>query len=433
MKSSAIAALALMPLLVLGQGVRSFADEDYQNVLRSQSRVFFYTFSPSMPLSLNGLKEIHAAAESLGATLVPLADPAAREVEVLKVGDARIRYQRSQFLRDRGIQLHYPSVMVANGNKLVGARIAGFKTRGEYVTLISEMIDVPWKDALRLTREVALPRPMTAFFKPVYGTDLIVSAWPQAPGGNYLLDLKSGVVFNISDYGDPGPTPDGEFVTLLSGSGLVWFSITEVLGGKPRKLLDDPGLRTYQSVGQLSASRYRVIGALHSSTDPAGLIVRDYEAARTGPQGASVAPVNGDLFKPWNRVCDGKRITIPMISKTGRLLSGSHDGTLRVFRIGPNATECDLVFDTKAVTGKADFNREDTALTYVARTTNPATAESVDAIFVADLRTQAAVPVFYGARKAQLAFPSFMSENRIVVYEQTSKKLLVLDRTKALR
>ena len=431
MKTTAIAAVLLMPLLLLGQGIRTFSDADYQNVLRTQPRVLFYTFSPSMPLSLNGLKEIHAAAESLGAGLVPLADPAASEVEILKVGDARIRYQRSEFLRDRGIQLHYPSVLVANGHSLVGTPIAGFKTRTEYITLISEMVNITRKDELQLTREIDLPRPMNAFFKPVYGAELIVSAW--GAGTNYLLDLKSGSVFDITDYGDPGPTPDGEFVTLLSGTGLVWFSIPEVLGGRPKRLLDDPGLRTYQSVGQLAASRYRVIGALHSSTDPAGLIVRDYEVVRTGPQGLSVAPANGDLFKPWNRVCDGKRITIPMISKTGQLLSGSHDGTLRVFRIGPNATECDLLFDTKAVTGKADFNREDTSLTYVARATNPSTAESVDAVFVADLRAQTATPVYYGAPKAQLAFPSFMSEDRIVVYEQTSKKLLILDRAKTVR
>jgi hypothetical protein len=431
MKPAFIAVLALMPLLILGQGIRSFTDEDYRNTLRSQHRILFYAFSPSMPLSVDGLKEIHAAAESLGATLVPLADPTGSEAAILKVGDARVRYQRSQFLRDRGLQLHYPSVLVANDHKLLGAPIEGFKTRNGYMTLVAEMLNLPLKEQFQLTREVPLPRQINAFFKPVYGTDLIViGTW--GPDTNSLFDLKTGTLFDIQARGDPGPSPDGEFVTILS-AGLRWFSIPDVLNGTSKVLLDDSGLRTYQSVGQLSASSYRVIGALSSSTNPAGLIVRDYEVTRAGPQGKSVAPVGIDLFKEWRTICDGKRISIPMVSKTGQFLSGSYDGTLRVFRLGPNATECDVVFDTKLVTGKADFNREDTELTYVARALNPSTAESVDVIFVADLRTNAMTPVYYGAPTAQLAFPSFISADRIVAYEQSSKKLLALDRTKIVR
>lgn len=427
MKSALVLALALIPSLGLAQGVRSFTDEDYRSVLRSQSRVLFYSFSPSMPLSVEGLKEIGLAAESLRATLVPLADPAAREADILSLRDSRIRYQKSGILRDRGLQLHYPSVMVANDHKLLGTPIRGFKTRTGYVTLVSDMLHLPWKEEFQVTGDATPPLSMTAFFKSVYGTDVIASGSTRA--SNYLFHLKTNAVYMIeSHYGDPGPTPDGQFLTLLNAAGLTWFSIPEILAGRVKPGLWDPGLRTYQSVGQLSPSRYRVIGALSSSTDPAGLIVREYQVAETESQGRTVVPV-----EEWRSVCSGKTISIPMLSKTGQLLSGSYQGTLRVFRIGANATECDQVFDTKAVSGKADISRDDNALTYVTRAVNPSTGESVDTVFLADLRAMTTKPVFYGDPKAQLAFPGFASADRIVVYDQVSRKLLILDRTRTIQ
>ena len=68
-----------------------------------------------------------------------------------------------------------------------------------------------------------------------------------------------------------------------------------------------------------------------------------------------------------------------MISKTGQLLSGSFEGSLRIFRIGPNATECTEIFDTAMMTGKADFSRDDSAFVYVARADNSQTGITVDA------------------------------------------------------
>ena len=358
------------------------------------------------------------------ATLVKLADPAANPSEVLSLGDPEIRYQKSGRLRDQGIQLHYPSVVVSNNHKLVGPPIEGYKTHAGYVTLVSDLLKLSWKEEFQLSEQVDLPRRMTPFFKPMYGTDLVVVGW-GFPGFLFNLSTKSSI--DLSGSGDAGPSPDGEFVTLISG-GLSWYSTADILAGNNRLLLLDPGLRTYQSLGQLTASRYRVLGSISSSTNPAGLIVRDYESSVRSDGGKTITPL-----AEWRRVCDSKRISLPMMSKTGDLVSGSHEGTLRVFRLGADASACDEVFDAKVVTGKADFSRDDRFLTYVTRLENPLTRMTVDTVILADLQKGTSKPIHYGDAAAQLAFPGFMSPDRIVVYDQTSRKFLVIDRTRTVQ
>ena len=122
-----------------------------------------------------------------------------------------------------------------------------------------------------------------------------------------------------------------------------------------------------------------------------------------------------------------------MMSKSGQLLAGSYQGTLRVFRIAPDASACEELFDTKAVTGKADFSRDDRFLIYVTRAENPITRNTVDAIVLADLHNKTTKPIIYGETGAQLAFPGFANPDRIVVYDQASKKLLTIERTRVIR
>jgi len=100
--------ILLLPAVSTGQTILAFTDRDYQKTLSTESRVLF---SPSMPLSLEGLAEIRRAASALHAMLVPLADSSANPHELFALGDPQIRFQRSERLRDQGIQLHYPSVL----------------------------------------------------------------------------------------------------------------------------------------------------------------------------------------------------------------------------------------------------------------------------------------------------------------------------------
>ena len=424
MKLALRIALALLPALTMAQEIGSFSDQDYERILKAESRVLFYSVSPSMPLSVEGMKEIRHAASALRATLIVLADPSADPKDISTLAEPQIRYQRSSRLRDQGIQLHYPSVIVSDDHRVAGPPIAGFKTRTGYVTLLSDLLKLKWTEEFQVAEHVALPLRMNPFFKPLYGTDFIVSG--NAARGNYIFNVKTAATFGIPWSGDPGPSPDGEFVTILDSSGLYWFAISEILSGNTRDLIFfDPGLRTYQSVGQLSSSTYRVLGALSSSTNPAGLLARDFESKRQEGGGKTLTPLS-----EWRSVCDGKRIAIPMLSKSGHLLAGSYQGTLRVFRVGVDAAGCEEIFDTQSVSGKADFSRDDRFLTYVTRSENPRTGTAVDTIILADLSTNSTKPIYFAESGIQLAFPAFMNPDCIVVYDQTSQELITIELTR---
>ena len=157
--------LLLLPSWAPAQAIRNFTDDDYQKTLRNDSRVLFYSFSPSMPLSLEGLKEVRRAAHALHATLVVLADPAASPTEILSVGDLQIRYQKSTSLRNQGIQLHYPSLVVSNNHRVAGPPIAGYKSHAGYVTLVSDLLKLPWKEEFQLSEQIVLPRQIERLFQ----------------------------------------------------------------------------------------------------------------------------------------------------------------------------------------------------------------------------------------------------------------------------
>src|SRR5688572_13392939 len=137
------------------QTLPGFSDADYQRTLRENPRVLFYALSPSMPLSVDGLKEIRSAAEDLRARLVVLVDPAATAKDAASIDYPELRLQRSSELRNRGLQLHYPTVIVADNHRISGAPIAGFKSRQAYVALVSDQLKLRWKEEFQVVQEIA--------------------------------------------------------------------------------------------------------------------------------------------------------------------------------------------------------------------------------------------------------------------------------------
>jgi len=115
-----------------------------------------------------------------------------------------------------------------------------------------------------------------------------------------------------------------------------------------------------------------------------------------------------------------------MLSKTGLLLSGSYQGTMRVFRIGEDGQECVQLFDSGVVAGKADFSANDRFLIYVSR------AENIDTVYLADLSTGQIKGIYAGSEGSALHFPAFQSEDRVVIYDQTAESFIILDRTRTV-
>lgn len=427
--------LSILMLLVPPQSgvIGDFTDSDLAEWVRTKPRVLFYSVTPAMPLSVEGIRDAQQAAEALRAEVVFLLDPSASGEAMMDAARGAgitgipILYQKSAQLRDHGIQLHYPSMVLADAGKVAGPPIPGYKNAGAYAALIAERLGLSFKEAFQMRAAVPVPLAINAFFKPLYGTDYIVGG---RGADGYLLNLKTGNAIRIpnGDWSDPGTSLDGEFITLLGHSGLAWYSTADILAGRVLRLAKDAGLTTYQSMGTLPGSgSYRVLGAVSSSLDPAGLIVRDHVRTMRQDGGANIQPVG-----PWAPVCGGRQIAIPMLSKKGFLLSGIEAGTLKVFRIGEDAKTCEPVFDTKKTTGKADFSADDRLLAFVSRAEHPETKQTVDTVFVADLPNDRLEPIYYGDEDSQLEFPGFISEGRLVVYEKNKERILTLERVRTV-
>src|SRR5262245_39254513 len=201
-----------------------FTDRDLERTLRQESRVLFYSFSSGMPLSLTGLNEIRHPATDLHAHVIFLLDPLTTEAELRSLSLPAdilplIKYQKSRRLRDLGIQLHYPSLIVSGDHRVVGPPIPGFKSRAGYVTLVSDLLKLSWQEIFRVSRTVELPRPtVSPFSKPLYGTDFVILGWAFP---SYLFNIKTAQLHDIgvNTGGDAGATPDGEFITFISGAG----------------------------------------------------------------------------------------------------------------------------------------------------------------------------------------------------------------------
>jgi len=155
------------------------------------------------------------------------------------------------------------------------------------------------------------------------------------------------------------------------------------------------------------------------------LFFRDYAKKVREDGGTTVHAITA-----WQRLCQDKQISIPMMSKTGLYLSGSHQGSTKVFRVAEDGKVCEEIFDSKMVTGKADFSEDDRSLVFVSRAEDAESHKTADAVFLADLPNNRIKTIYYGSAGGPLFFPGFLTENRIVIYERA--KIIVLERARAI-
>ena len=133
-------------------------------------------------------------------------------------------------------------------------------------------------------------------------------------------------------------------------------------------------------------------------------------------------------LSPWQRVCDNKNISIPMMSKTGLHVSGMYEGTLRVFRIGQDGKQREEVFDSKAVTGRADFSLDDRSLIYFKVGGSHQWGDGRYRL----LTTHRAKPIYHASASTPLIFPAFLNPDEITVHDRGAVKLILLERTRSI-
>jgi hypothetical protein len=122
----------------------SFRDEDLESLIQSGKAGVFYSWSPHMPLSLDGLEQVASAAKQLGVELVvlqdPIADPKGIEaaLPIIKKLKLQSRVLAAQELAFRGFTTHYPNVMVFGKGQLVSRMFPGLTTRNGYLKFVRE-------------------------------------------------------------------------------------------------------------------------------------------------------------------------------------------------------------------------------------------------------------------------------------------------------
>jgi len=100
---------------------------------------FMYSWSPAMPLSIDGLEEVKRAARSLEQSLVVVLDPNASLNVARKIAkkrgwpDTYLRKPASVEITLRGILDHYPTMTHFRNGQLSNRILPGMKTATDYV------------------------------------------------------------------------------------------------------------------------------------------------------------------------------------------------------------------------------------------------------------------------------------------------------------
>lgn len=115
-----------------------FTDADLQSALAEASGpLVVYVWSPHMPLSVDGYPEIAAAGEALDLTVVPVLfagsdrEFAAREASRVGIPEAGLRELVSSELLGREAQVHAPSIVVFDGER-VSPVLPGYRNAAGY-------------------------------------------------------------------------------------------------------------------------------------------------------------------------------------------------------------------------------------------------------------------------------------------------------------
>lgn len=207
----------------------------------------------------------------------------------------------------------------------------------------------------------SLPRQPQYFFKLHPNDEKIFLSFYDAKalggGQNFILDLKLNKLSAIPGNADAVPDPSGLVLTSpklkketgrFSYGGFHFFSLKGI-GKNSQPIYTETELTgKYQSLGILNDKTLRVL------SDQNGLSIKDYPLCFLKKK----CELDNSTVK---KICPKKnfygQLQLPVLSKDGTYFS-SYDGrkkSSKVFKIKQDLS-CELVFDSKFITGKMDFN-----------------------------------------------------------------------------
>jgi hypothetical protein len=122
---------------------KSFSDDHLRLIVQKAKRGIVYAWSPSMPLSFQGAKDIVKVGEKLGLQVFFALDPHAEEetarrslISIPGADLEALRRIESYELFYRGVGVHYPAIIVFENGKIKGQSIPGVKRPDVYEELV---------------------------------------------------------------------------------------------------------------------------------------------------------------------------------------------------------------------------------------------------------------------------------------------------------
>ena len=118
----------------------AFTDTDLARLINSKRNALIYVWSPRMPLSVDGMREIASASKQIGLPVTYLADPFASKTEVLRISPTS-KFLQSDELDRRGARIHYPMLFILNSGEISHIQIPGHKTASTYRHLLESALE----------------------------------------------------------------------------------------------------------------------------------------------------------------------------------------------------------------------------------------------------------------------------------------------------
>jgi hypothetical protein len=421
----------------------AFTDDRLRDLVRRTGDGIIYVWSPGMPLSVAGVYEAKAAADSLGIAFTAIVDDA-EPAELRATGvDTAFQHQLNAVdLVYRNATIHYPTITFYKSGSLLGSAIPGYKQRGTYVTLAREAFAEPssaprgsgqrlsapsapafWVDQkaqLTMKRSIETVRSVGFFFKPVATTDLVSYTSENAA---YLFDLGTRREQRIPGTVDPVPTPDGKFLTR---PGLIFYPMPRLAAGDTTPLFIDRELPDeYQTISILKqargAVRYRVVTGWRT-----GIRMREYDVTfASGGQPASVEPLGTPVVP-----CAGRSFSLPISAKGTREV-GAFDVSSRTNRI-IDITEdgrCTDVLDLGFASGKLSFSYDGGTIAFATSRIDvdaegfmlqPEESFYKDAL-VLNRKTGRIVSLSRNRGLRGMTFPEFLPDGKSIILDQRSR------------